>query len=284
VIEGEPSQTALEVAAARAAHLRYDPTPLLLEDDRAEALLGAVGDELIPRYSDDGPWILQENRRFLPFRARYAEDRLAEAYAGGTRQLVVLGAGLDSYAFRRPETQVDLRIYEVDHPSTQAWKVARIAELGWDHPVGLEFVACDFEKSSASEMLRCAGFASNEPAFVTWLGVVYYLRPETARAALVELAELLAPGSEVVIDYMLPLEDQPQRYKDLHATMATYLASVGEPQDNRHRPARIRSEILAAGFSSVRVEERDVLFERYFSMLDSRIPMSARFGMAVARR
>ena len=91
----EPSQTALHVAAARAAHRRYDPPPRILEDDRAEALLGDRAEELIRSYADDGSWVLVENRLAIPLRARYAEDRLAAAYRDGVRQLVVLGAGLD---------------------------------------------------------------------------------------------------------------------------------------------------------------------------------------------
>src|SRR5678816_3697717 len=98
--EGEPSHTALQVAACRAAHLRFDPAPHLLEDRIAEKLLGTEGEALIGSYADSAPWILLENRLFLPFRARYAEDLVAQAHRDGVRQLVVLGAGLDSFALR----------------------------------------------------------------------------------------------------------------------------------------------------------------------------------------
>ena len=118
MIEGEPSQTALHVAAARAAHLRFDPAPHLLEDPHAEPLLGERAEALIESYANGGSWLLIENRIAIPLRARYVEDRLDAAYRNGVRQLVVLGAGLDSYAFRTPTEQPELRVFEIDHPST----------------------------------------------------------------------------------------------------------------------------------------------------------------------
>jgi len=273
------------VAAARAAHLCYDRPPYLLEDDRAEALLGPLANELVPAYADDGPsWLLRENRLFIPFRARYAEDRLELAYRAGVRQLVVLGAGLDSYAFRRPADQAALRVYEVDHPSTQKWKTSRITELGWALPESLHFVACDFEETRVSSALRAAGFGTDEPALVTWMGVVYYLEPETALAALADLSGVLAPGSEVVFDYQLPVEDLSSRYQAQQQQIGRYLKEVGEPQPNRYRREALREEILGAGFAEAVMEEREALFERYFEPLGSTIPMSERFGIAVARR
>jgi methyltransferase (TIGR00027 family) len=136
MIEDRPSETALEVAAARAAHLRFDPDPHLLEDVHAESLLDEEGRALIPRYGDDGPWILKENRLFLPLRARFAEDRLAEAHARGCRQLVILGAGLDSFAWRQPEGLADLRIYEVDHPAILIEFLRVVVEI--QRPVRIE--------------------------------------------------------------------------------------------------------------------------------------------------
>ena len=285
MLEGEPSQTALHVAAARAAHRRYDPPPHLLEDDRAEALLGEKALDLISIYADGGSWVLAENRLFIPFRARYAEDRLAAAYRDGVRQLVVLGAGLDSYAFRRPAEQSALRVFEVDHPSTQRWKLQRIEALGWSIPDSVSFVPCDFETASVSEVLRdTASFVADEPAIVTWLGVVYYLTPDTARQALVDLSALLVPGSEVILDYQFPMEDLPPRYAELAAKMASYLEKVGEPQHNRYRPEALREVIRAAGYAGALLPSRSEIHARYFAPLDSKIPMSERFGMAVAQR
>src|SRR5262245_10505374 len=105
----------MQVAACRAAHLRFDPPPHLLEDRCAEPLLGDDAEALIGLYADGGHWILRENRIFLPLRGRYAEDVVADAYRAGVRQLVVLGAGLDSFGLRRPASLSELRVIEVDH-------------------------------------------------------------------------------------------------------------------------------------------------------------------------
>jgi methyltransferase (TIGR00027 family) len=282
--ENEPSWTAKQVAACRAAHLRFDPPPHLLEDHLAEPLLGKDAEALIAPYADGGHWILRENRLFLPFRGRYAEDRVADAYRVGVRQLVVLGAGLDSFALRRPASLADLRVYEVDHPATQRWKKQRVAELGFPLPDHLAFAECDFETTSVSAALRGTTFRADSPAVVSWMGVVYYLAKETVRRALVELSELLSPGSSVLLDYQLPLEALPQRYRDIHEQAAAHLKKAGEPQANRYLPGELRSELLAAGFSRTELPARAELEQRYFEPLASPIPMAERFGMAVGWR
>lgn len=283
MIEGEPSQTALQVAAARAAHLRFDPPPHLLEDRIAERLLGQDAERLIAAYGDGAPWILLENRLFLPFRARFAEDVVAESYATGARQLVVLGAGLDSFALRRPPGLADLRVFEVDHPATQRWKRRRLAELGVPLPKTLVFVECDFEKSSVTAALQGTAFRSDEPVVVSWLGVVYYLTQETVRRALGELRALLAPGSAIVLDYQFPMESLPERYREVFAAQSAWLKGAGEPQVNRYSPDALRATLLEAGFASAELPTREVLERRYFAPLASSIPMSERFGMVVAR-
>jgi methyltransferase (TIGR00027 family) len=283
MIEGEPSQTALQVAAARAAHLRFDPPPHLLEDRVAERLLGPEGETLIAAYGDGAPWILLENRLFLPFRARFAETSVADAYTAGVRQLVVLGAGLDSFALRRPAALADLRVFEVDHPATQRWKRRRLAELGEPLPETLSFVECDFEKSSVTSALRGTAFQPDSPAVVSWLGVVYYLTRETVRRALAELRALLAPGSAVVLDYQFPMESLPQRYRDVFAAQSAWLKGAGEPQVNRYTPEEMQAALLEAGFSRVELPTRESIRQDHFAPLSSPIPMSERFGMAVGR-
>ena len=284
MLEGEPSQTALHVAAARAAHLRYDRAPHILVDELAEGLLGERALQLMPLYADGGSFLLVENRLAVPLRARYAEDRLAAAYREGVRQLVVLGAGLDSYALRRPSDQSQLQVFEVDHPSTQEWKLARLAELGWETPDFLTYVPCDFETTRVSEALRATNFEPSRPAIVSWMGVVYYLEPETARSALADLQGLLAPRSEVVFDYQFPLEDLPERYAELSRMLDAYLDDVGEPQHTRYRPEALRAEILDTGFAQAILEVPEDLHARYYAPIATEIPMSGRFGLAVARR
>jgi methyltransferase (TIGR00027 family) len=282
--EGKPSWTAMQVAACRAAHLRFDPPPHLLVDRIAEPLLGDDAEKMIGLYADGGHWILRENRLFLPFRARFAEDLVAEAYRAGVRQLVVLGAGLDSFALRRPAALDALRVIEVDHPATQRWKRERLAELGLAAPAFLSFVECDFETTSVSRALRGTAFRPDEPAVVSWMGVVYYLDAETVRRTLAELAGLLVPGSALVLDYQLPLQVLPQRYRDVHAQQSARLQQAGEPQVNRYLPDEMSAALHAAGFARADLPTRDALIARYFAALASQAPIAERFGIAVGWR
>ena len=274
----------MQVAACRAAHLRFDPAPHLLEDRLAGPLLGEEAEALIGLYADGGHWMLLENRLFIPFRARYAEDLVADAYRAGVRQLVVLGAGLDSFGLRRPAALAELRVIEVDHPATQRWKKRRLAELGIAPPAFLSFVECDFEKTSVSFALRGTPFRADAPAVVSWMGVVYYLDKQTVTRALAELAALLAPGSAVVLDYQFPLDVLPQRYRDVFDQASARLLQAGEPQVNRYRPDELRAELLAAGFARAELPARAELSRRYFEPLASPIPIAERFGIAVGWR
>lgn len=284
MIEGQPSDTALQVAASRAAHLRFDPPPHLLEDTQAEALLGPELASLIEGSSNEAPWILIENRLFIPLRARYAEDRLAAAYARGVRQLVLLGAGLDSFVWRQPARLEGLRTFEVDHPSTQAWKRARIQSLGWTLPPSARFVPCDFEKQSVTDALADSDFDPERPALVSWMGVTYYLERATTEGALRELCGLLAAGSEVVFDVMRPWEELPERYAEVRARMLEYLKGAGEPQINRYRAEEILAAIREAGFDEGHVESRVSLEARYLASLETDIPLSERFHLVTAQK
>lgn len=283
MIEGRPSDTAFQVAAAREAHRRFDPAPLLLDDVHAGAFLDAKGSAAIDGYADGGVWILVENRLFLPLRARLVEDRLAQAFARGVRQYVILGAGLDSYAWRQPSGQNALRIYEVDHPSTQSWKIDRLAGLGWKVPDNTRMVACDFERTSAGEALAATDFDPRAPAVVSWMGVIYYLARETADGAMSELADILAPGSELVFDVMMPWEAMPPRYLEIRERMVSWLAGAGEPQQNRYRPAELVDAAHAAGFRETEVIEVPELYARYADA-PPRAPLSERFFLAIAKR
>jgi len=283
MIEGRPSETATQVAAAREAHRRYDDRPPLLDDIHAAALLGETGHTAVEAYGDEAPWILLENRLFLPLRARLVEDRLAEAYARGVRQYVILGAGLDSYVWRQPESQRALRIYEVDHPSTQKWKVDRLAGLGWSLPSNARMVACDFEEMTASEALATTDFDPTRPTVVSWMGVIYYLERETAGDAMADLATILAPGSELVFDVMLPWDAMPERYHAIREQMIAWLKGAGEPQKNRYLPEELVEAATAAGFGQTEVIDVPVLYARYSSETPT-APLTERFFLAISKR
>ena len=283
MIEGRPSETAIQVAAAREAHRRFDEGPPLLDDVHAEALLDEDGLALIETYGDSAPWILRENRIFLPLRARLVEDRLAEAYARGVRQYVILGAGLDSFAWRQPPGLDALRIYEVDHPATQNWKVDRLAGLGWPVPGNARMVPCDFEEKTASEALATTDFDPSAPAVVSWMGVIYYLERETAAGALADLAEVLAPGSELIFDFMLPWDAMPLRYHAIREQMVAWLKGAGEPQKNRYTPEEMAEAATAAGFADGDILDVPSLYGRY-SRRQPSTPLTERFFLAIAKR
>ena len=284
MIDDKPSHTAIHVAATRAAHLRFDAPPHLIEDDVAAELLGDEFAGLIDTLDDSAHWVLRENRLFVPMRARFVEDQLARAYDAGVRHFVILGAGLDSFAFRRPPTMGDLEIVEVDHPATQRFKRARLDAIGRKLPHGVCLVECDFERARVSDALALAGLEAGTPAFVSWMGVIYYLERATARAALRELATRLGPGSTIALDFLRPYEDLSPRYAELTRLSGQYLRKTGEPHVNFLRDGELEADILEAGFGKAEVVARRSLVERYVRHLETDVPLSERFGLALARR
>jgi methyltransferase (TIGR00027 family) len=172
-MDNGPSRTALATAYARAYHQIADQ-PAIFDDHLAVPLLGVTADELTElstRAGDQiGAVISDRGRRlFFATRARVAEDAVAAAVAAGTRQVVILGAGLDTFAYRNQNP--DLRVFEIDHPATQAWKRDRLAAVGIDIPATLTLVPVDFETQDLAGELESAAFTRNEPAIFVWLGV-----------------------------------------------------------------------------------------------------------------
>ena len=158
-----PSKTAVLAAVGRALH-RDDPQPRVLDDHLALGLAGEEALAVLERLHRDMPSdVLLAFTRWTSVRTRFAEDVVEKSLEDGVRQLVILGAGLDSFAYRRPDLLEDLRVVEVDHPSSQAWKRERLASLGIEEPRNLVFAPIDFEKESLREGLDAAGFAWDRP-------------------------------------------------------------------------------------------------------------------------
>lgn len=226
--DGTPSETALTAAAARAAHLIVDREPAIFADTRAYALLGERAEELLGyhRAHGDHP-ILAGARAAVVTRSRFTEDRLAAAVRRGIDQYVILGAGLDSFAYRGgPDRRI--RVFEVDHPATQRWKRGLLARAGIGVPDGVTFVPADFETGALAGALAANGFDPERPAFVGWLGVTMYLTPDAVGDVVAALGRL-ARGTEIVVDYMLPehlRDDAGRAYAE--AVMAV-AAERGEP-------------------------------------------------------
>jgi methyltransferase (TIGR00027 family) len=282
MIEDGPSLTALQVAAARAAHILFDPAPHLLDDRIALDLLGPEYASMVDGYRDEGSWMLLENRVSIPLRARYVEDRLASAYATGMRQLVILGAGLDSFAFRQPPDLTDLRVFEIDHPNMQSWKRGRLRSLGWSLPNNTFFVPCDFERVDTTEALRDSEFDPSEPAFISWMGVTYYLNKTTVEASLTHLAKFLAPGSQITLDLMRPWEELPSRYEEIRTALVEYLKGAQEPQINRYRPKEMTHTLSVAGFKTSQIERPEDIEREYRPKIGTKLPFSERFRFVLA--
>ncbi|MGW4211324.1 class I SAM-dependent methyltransferase [Lentzea sp. NPDC004789] len=247
---GGPSRTALVTAYARAYHQIVDRAQIFT-DPLAARLLGHTADDL-PTLGTEatdrlGEAVTDRRRRlFFATRARFAEDTVAEAVAAGVRQVVVLGAGLDTFAYRNPRR--DVRVFEVDHPATQAWKRERLATAGIDSPETLTFVPVDFETQALPTELESAGFSRTDPAVFVWLGVVYYLTPEAAEATLSYIAGQAQPV-EVVFDYLrTATTDAEHAYQRARADR---LAGVGEPLFSYFTPDGIAEQLRALGFTGV---------------------------------
>lgn len=242
----EPSRTALMVARQRAAHQLLDHGSIL-DDPFAMKILGEDEEEVL-QFANQHP-LASIGRLFTAARSRIAEDALAEAVGAGTRQVVILGAGLDTFPLRYSHAAHEIRIYEVDHPATQEWKRARLAEAALVLSPWLVFVPVDFERDNLSEKLAEAGFQQNSPAFFTWLGVVPYLTEDAVGRTLDYLSSI--PNSEVVFDYMEPPEVSSEAVRQMEAKRSEQLEKIGERSASRFRPEGIRELLHSLGFSAM---------------------------------
>jgi methyltransferase (TIGR00027 family) len=204
-------------------------------------------------------------RLFTAARSRIAEDALSEAVERGVRQIVILGAGLDTYALRNPHSAREIRIHEVDHPATQAWKLERLAEAQIALPPWLLFVPVDFERDDVGEKLAAAGFEQNSPAFFTWLGVVPYLTQDAIGRTLDYISSI--QNSEVVFDYMEPPEAFSEELRQLEKARTEQLKKIGERSVSRFEPAGMAAILRSHGFCAI----EDFSFQE----------IASRFGSAV---
>jgi methyltransferase (TIGR00027 family) len=243
---GGPSRTALVTAYARAYHQIVDQ-PQIFTDPLAARLLGHAAEELPAATDRLGSVVTERPRRlFFATRARFAEDAVAAAVTAGVRQVVILGAGLDTFAYRNPHR--DLRVFEVDHPATQAWKRERLATTGIECPETVTYVPVDFETQTRAAELESAGFSRTAPAVFVWLGVVYYLTPDAANATLAYIAGQAQPV-EVVFDYLRSATTDAERA--YQRARAERLAAVGEPVFSYFTPDGIADQLRALGFTGV---------------------------------
>jgi methyltransferase (TIGR00027 family) len=258
----KPSRTAQRVAARRAAHQLLDE-PLVFSDPLALAIAGSEYEGSEPP-STAAQTFSRALRAFIAVRSRYAEDHLASAVEGGVRQYVVLGAGLDTFAYRNPLRCAGLHVFEVDHPATQEWKRARLSQAHIEIPVEMTFAAVDFETQSIDVRLQEAGFSRTAPAFFSWLGVTPYLsRP--AFDATIRFIATLPAGSGVVFDFAVERSLlSPAQQLALDA-LAARVARAGEPFQLFFDPAALVTDLARLGFSEIEDLGSGQINARYFS-------------------
>ena len=261
-MESAPSRTAMFAAVSRGLFRLETASPWVLDDVLALVLVGPVWQQLRDQFDPlfPGP-VRREARAAVCTRSRYAEDRLA---AGAFTQYVILGAGLDSFAWRRPDLLGSLTVFEVDHPASQAWKLERVSDLGLPLSDAQVFVPVDFEAESLQDALRTAGFNWDQPTLFSWTGVAPYLTASAITSTLRTIA-VAAAGSEVVFSYRadeLVLDEVGREFVRIYAPLA---ASLGEPLQPGWPVIEIERLISRSGLKVVDHPARADLQERYFA-------------------
>ena len=265
-------------AFLRAQHHRYDD-PKIFDDPFAEHLLtsaesAAIAQLFLPSEvtsttaEERSALLLQTIRTRTPAgfvlgRARYTEDRLADALTRGIGQYVLLGAGLDTFAFRRSDLAERLRVFELDHPSSQASKRERLAAAGLVEPPHLHFGAIDFETQQIADVLHRLPFDATRPAVFAWLGVTMYLTTTAIEATWRSLRQSAAQGSELIFDFIAPttLSDDDA----VAATTREQTRAVGEPLVGAIEPRELSERLAANGWTLLEHVAGDELQRRYFT-------------------
>lgn len=261
--DSSPSRTALRVALRRSAHQLFD-NPKVLDDPLAVPIVGEHIAEVHKHTKLFQSRIGKNIRAFMVVRSRYAEDQLANAITAGIRQYVILGAGLDTSAYRAPAANSQLAVFEIDHPATQGWKKQRLIAAGIAIPSNLQYVSVDFEKQRLPEELARAGFRIDEPVFVSWLGVVPYLTREAASATFGYLGKLPA-GSGVVFDYGVSRSALTFFERLALDAISRRVAQAGEPFKLLFEPQELTNFISALGFHRIEQLGATELNARYFA-------------------
>jgi len=265
---GQPSQTARGAAACRALHqmleggaIFQDPFASRILDEKTAASLNKMAADESLR-----PW-----RLFIAARSRFSEDTMADCIAGCVRQVVVLGAGLDTFSLRNPFADLGVRVFEVDYAATQSWKRERIKAAGLTEPQSLIFAPTEFERESLSEGLTRVGFRLNQPAFFQWLGVVPYLTREAVSSTLKFISRV--PQAVVVFDYAEPFQNYPAERRASVIAAAESAAARGEPWLSLFDPAELHELLRGEGFKTVEDLGRPEITERLYGDLRRDLPI-----------
>lgn len=279
------SLTALGTSLMRAVHTRYD-RPLIAEDSFGDRLVSPMERDLmreraIQMLTDDQrahvkaladpDAALTQALRLNPayasilVRTRFAEDCLSQAMAGGVAQYVIVGAGMDSFAWRHPDLAERLQVFEVDHPATQGLKRDRLAAAGLSVPSNLHFAAADLESERLGDVLDSVGYHRHTPALFSMLGTTPFLTPSANSTTFTGIAACAASGSELVLDYIEPEALSPERGAAETTRIATEQAKTSEPWICGFEPQRLSEQLEAIGLRVVEDLDPETLQQRYCS-------------------
>lgn len=265
--ENQFSRTALATAYIRAYHAVHD-SPKIFDDflayhlitDKIRAIIEQQLARSLQLYDPERATLCPDQATALAWmmqgwavppitlgRARYAEDNLEKVVRHGVQQYVILGAGLDTFAFRHPEMIGQIQVFEVDHPATQVFKRRRLAELGWEHPAQLHFVPVDFMQESLATALTRSSYDQMAPSFFSWLGVTMYLSREAVFATLRDIADIAPAGSTVIFDYMDTDAFVPERAAKRVQVMLEGVRRLGEPMKAGFDPSTLAVDLARLG-------------------------------------
>lgn len=267
MIENQVSRSALMAAYIRAYHSLHDEPKifddflahLIMPEERQEFIeQGLVNSlqfidpertKLCPDKSTALAWLVQTvlPSSIMLSRARYTENRLKQAVKQGIRQYVILGAGMDTFAFRQPEMLDQLHIYEVDHPATQTYKIHRLVELGWEAPTQLHFVPVDFTQDSLAAALTHSSYNPQVKSFFSWLGVTYYLPRDAVFATFRTIAGIAPAGSTVIFDYLDTDAFIPEKAAKYMQIWLDNVRRAGEPLKSGYDPSMIAADLEDQG-------------------------------------
>jgi methyltransferase (TIGR00027 family) len=271
----------MRVAVRRAAHQILD-SPRVLDDPVALAIVGPqAAAELAGNAEGQQSRVGRSVRAFMVARSRFAEDALARAVERGVRQYVVLGAGLDTFAYRNPFRDIALQVFEVDHPATQEWKRRKLRDGGIPVPPSLSFAPIDFERQTLADGLAAGGFDRHAPAFFSWLGVIMYLSPEAIDATLGYVAST-PQGGGLAFDYAVSRSSLGLTERLMLAALSRRVADAGEPFRTLFEWPELQQKLTAMGFRSIRHLGADEINAAYFAARADGLRVSGHLGRLVS--
>ncbi|MBV1881160.1 MAG: class I SAM-dependent methyltransferase [Pseudomonadales bacterium] len=265
------SRTAEGAAAVRASHLQ-DDTPVVFADRFALPLSTLPWQKAVTNSVLNKIVFGTLMRPLTPIkgqvlaRARFTEDRALAAIKGGMKQVVVIGAGLDSFCLSHPELKDSVTVYEIDHPGSQRFKQAQLAKAGIEIPPNLEFVAADLEREDLASALKKSSFDSSQPAFFYWLGVTVYLSKEAIFSTLNALVQVAAKSSELTFDYATSFDEIMRGQKYKIRLLQAYTQLSGEPLiDNNFTTEQFIKDVCELGYTLRENMSPEQQYEQYFA-------------------